>query len=68
MTDNIPTPDSYNYSIFNGQGDFENFPAVLRTGERAPDFSATLLETGQITRLSDYWSQHDLVVEFGSFT
>lgn len=68
MSENTPKPDSYNYSVFNGQGDFEDFPNVLRTGTPAPDFTATLLETGQRVRLSDYWRQQDLVVEFGSFT
>mgnify|MGYP001335434946 CR=1 FL=1 len=68
MPDIPPTSDSYNYSIFNGQGDFEGFPNVLRVGTSAPDFTAVLLETGQSVRLSDYWRQQDLVVEFGSFT
>lgn len=68
MTDHTPQPDTYNYSVFDGQGDFEDFPNVLRAGSSAPDFVATLLETGQPVRLSDYWRQQDLVVEFGSFT
>lgn len=66
-THSIPD-DSYNYRVFNGQGDFEDFPNVLRVGTSAPDFSATLLETGQPVKLSDYWQKQDLVVEFGSFT
>jgi peroxiredoxin len=41
---------------------------MLRVGMGAPDFSATLLETSQEVRLSDYWRRGDLVVEFGSFT
>ena len=68
MSENVPQSDEYNYRIFNGQGDFENFPTILRAGQGAPDFSATLLETGQPVRLSDYWRQGELVVEFGSFT
>ena len=68
MTDIPPTSDTYNYSIFNGQGDFEDFPNVLRVGTSAPDFTATLLESDQTVKLSDYWQKQDLVVEFGSFT
>ena len=68
MSENNPQLDEYNYSVFNGQGDFEQFITILRVGADAPDFSATLLETGQPVRLSDYWSRGDLVVEFGSFT
>ena len=68
MTDIPPTSDAYNYRIFDGQGDFEDFPNVLRVGTSAPDFTATLLESGQSVRLSDYWHRQDLVVEFGSFT
>jgi len=68
MSENVLQSDEYNFRIFSGQGDFEGFPSVLRAGQGAPDFSATLLETGQPVRLSDYWRQWDLVVEFGSFT
>lgn len=68
MSENTPQSDEYNYQIFNGQGDFEDFPNVLRAGMGAPDFTAILLETGQPVRLSDYWRKGDLVVEFGSFT
>lgn len=68
MTDYIPQTGTYNYSVFEGQGDFEDFATLLRAGAGAPDFAATLLETGQTVRLSDYWRQQDLVVEFGSFT
>jgi hypothetical protein len=68
MDENEPQVDSYNYGIFNGEGDFADFPTVLRVGTSAPDFSATLLETGSAVRLSDYWRKQDLVVEFGSFT
>lgn len=68
MIDDTPQPDTYNYSVFDGQGDFEDFATLLKAGASAPDFTATLLETGQPVRLSDYWRQQDLVVEFGSFT
>ncbi len=49
---NNPTP--YNYTVFEGQGDFDSFPAGPRVGSLAPDFAAILLETGQQVRLSDY--------------
>ena len=68
MTDHTSQPDTYNYGVFDGQGDFVDFPNVLRAGASAPDFAATLLETGKAVRLSDYWRRQDLVVEFGSFT
>ena len=61
-----PTP--YNYTTFEGQGDFESFPLGPRVGSLAPDFSAVLLDTGQVVRLSDYWRERDVLVEFGSFT
>lgn len=64
MTD----PTTYNYSTFEGQGDFDSFPTRLRIGSAAPDFSAVLLERGQPVRLSDYWRERDVLVEFGSFT
>ena len=64
MTD----PASYNYTTFEGQGDFDSFPSGPRVGSPAPDFTAILLETGQQARLSDYWRERDVVVEFGSFT
>ncbi len=59
---------SYNYTTFEGQGDFESFPLGPRVGSSAPDFPAVLLETGQEVRLSDYWRERDVLVEFGSFT
>lgn len=67
MPDSID-PSPYNYSRFEGQGDFESFPLGPRVGSLAPDFSAILLETGQAVRLSDYWRERDVLVEFGSFT
>lgn len=59
---------SYNYTTFEGQGDFDSFPSGPRVGSPAPDFSAILLETGQQVHLSDYWRERDVLVEFGSFT
>jgi hypothetical protein len=64
MTD----PATYNYTTFEGQGDFDSFPSGPRVGSPAPDLSAVLLETGQQVRLSDYWRERDVLVEFGSFT
>jgi len=64
MTDSPP----YNYTVFEGQGDFDSFPSGPRVGSPAPDFSAVLLETGQQVRLSDYWRERDVLVEFGSYT
>lgn len=68
MNENDSHQDEYNYRIFNGQGDFEQFGTICPVGTSAPDFAAIQLETGQAVRLSDYWRQGDLVVEFGSFT
>ena len=59
--------EKYNYSDFVGS-DFLPFRTHLPVGSRAPDFQAILLETGQAVRLSDYWKQTDLIVEFGSLT
>ena len=64
MTD----PTIYNYTTFEGQGDFDSFPSGPRVGSPAPDFSAVLLETGQLVRLSDYWRERDVLVELGSYT
>ena len=64
MTD----PTTYNYSVFEGQGDFDSFPSSAHVGSPAPDFSAILLDTGQPVRLSDYWRDKDVVIEFGSYT
>ncbi len=61
-------PTTYNYTTFEGQGDFDSFPAGPRVGSAAPDFPAILLETGQQVLLSEYWRERDVLVEFGSFT
>ena len=63
-----PTSDPYNYTIFEGKEDFVQFRTILQVGSPAPDFTATLLETGQPVHLSDYWQERDLLIEFGSFT
>lgn len=67
MPDSID-PAIYNYTIFEGQGDFDSFPMGPRVGSPAPDFSAVLLDMGQTVRLSEYWRECDVLVEFGSFT
>jgi hypothetical protein len=59
--------EQYNYSEFVGS-DFVPFRTHLPVGSSAPDFKATLLETGLPVRLSDYWKKGDLLVEFGSLT
>jgi hypothetical protein len=59
--------EKYNYSEFVGS-DFLLFRTHLPVGSAAPDFKATLLETGRPVRLSDYWKKGDLLIEFGSLT
>lgn len=66
----MPDPseiETYNYSEFVGS-DFLPFRTHLSVGSSAPDFQATLLETGEPVRLSDYWKNGDLLIEFGSLT
>ena len=60
--------EEYNYSIFEGREDFIAFRSGLQVGMPAPDFPATLLATGETVRLSDFWRQQDVVIEFGSHT
>ena len=59
---------TYNYALFEGQGDYETFPTPLFAGTAAPDASAILLDTGQSVQLSDYWRERDVLIEFGSYT
>lgn len=59
--------ERYNYSDFVGS-DFLPFRTHLPVGSSAPDFEATLLETGRSVRLSEYWKTSDLLIEFGSLT
>ena len=58
----------YNYTVFEGKEDFEGFRSLVQVGSEAPDFRATLLGTGESVRLSDYWREGDVVIEFGSLT
>jgi hypothetical protein len=67
MTDAIE-PAAYNYTVFEGQGDYETFPVPLHALSRAPDGVAVLLESGREVRLSDYWGERDVLIEFGSYT
>jgi hypothetical protein len=60
--------DSYNYSVFVGSDDFMDFRTLVPVGSSAPDFQATLLETGLPVKLSEYWKRNDVLIEFGSFT
>lgn len=60
--------EEYNYSVFVGSEEFLSFRTLLPVGSPAPDIQATLLETGQSVRLSEYWKKSDVLVEFGSFT
>jgi hypothetical protein len=60
--------EAYNYCAFEGQEDFVGFRTLLQVGSRAPDFPAILLETGEPVKLSDYWRERDVVIEFGSHT
>jgi hypothetical protein len=60
--------ERYNYGTFEGEEDFAGFRTLLQVGSRAPDFAAILLETGKTVKLSDYWRERDVVIEFGSHT
>ena len=63
--------EAYNYANFglgSSASDFAKFREHMKVGDRAPDFPATLLDTGQTVRLSDYWKDDDLLIEFGSLT
>jgi len=65
--DHLPS-DPYNYTVFEAKEDFVRFRTILQVGSPAPDFTAALLETGQPVRLSDYWRERDVLVEYGSLT
>jgi hypothetical protein len=60
--------EKYNYSVFVGSETFMEFRTILPVGSLAPDFQATLLETGLSVKLSEYWKKNDVLIEFGSFT
>lgn len=58
----------YNYDRFVGGDNFLAFRTVLPVGSMAPDFPATLLETGKQVHLSEFWRERDVLIEFGSLT
>ncbi len=63
--------ETYNYANFgpgSSASDFAKFREHMKVGDRAPDFQATLLDTGETVQLSDYWKDQDLLIEFGSLT
>ena len=63
--------EEYNYGTFplnmTGEG-FTDFPDFLHVGQKAPDGELLDVATGQTVRLSDYWREGPLMVEFGSIT
>jgi len=67
MTDPID-PTTYNYTVFEGQGDYSIFPTPLFAGATAPDCTTILLDSGEPVRLSDYRRERDVLIEFGSYT
>jgi hypothetical protein len=60
--------ETYNYSRFNEGSDFLAFRTALPVGSNAPDFAGTLLGAGRPARLSDFWRDQDVLIEFGSLT
>jgi len=60
--------EAYNYATFEGSDDFLAFRRALPVGSPAPDVTTTAADTGEPARLSDYWRDRDLLVEFGSLT
>ncbi len=59
---------TYNYAEFIGDDDFLAFRTALPVGSPAPDARVTVAASGEPTRLSEYWRDADLVIEFGSLT
>ena len=59
---------TYNYTEFVGDDDFLAFRTAVPVGSAAPDVAVTVTATGEPGRLSDYWRDADLVIEFGSLT
>ncbi len=63
--------EQYNYTNFPEdmqETDFSAFPNILHAGTDAPDGVLVDAATGSEVRLSDYWSEGPLVIEFGSAT
>ena len=59
---------AYNYAAFEGTDDFLAFRTALPVGSAAPDVAVTLADDGRAVRLSDYWREGDVLIEFGSLT
>jgi hypothetical protein len=59
---------TYNYAEFIGDDDFLAFRTALPVGSAAPDVAITVAASGEPGRLSDYWREADVVIEFGSLT
>ena len=66
--DDRQTIEAYDYAAFEGTDDFLAFRTALPVGSPAPDFAVTLADNGVAARLSDFWRDRDLLVEFGSLT
>lgn len=63
--------DRYNYADFvmaREEPHFAAFRRRLHVGEKAPDGPLLRLGDGNPVRLSDYWREGPVVIEFGSFT
>ncbi len=58
----------YNYSEFVGSEEFLAFRSLCQVGTSAPDFATLRLNDRQTVKLSDYWKNGDVVLEFGSLT
>ncbi len=60
--------ERYNYAVFQGSDNFFAFRTVLRVGDLAPDGELVALDSGQPVRLSEFWRERDILIEFGSLT
>lgn len=69
------TGPEYNYDRFDQYvesgaelAEFSAFANLLHAGDPAPDASLLRLDDEAEVRLSELWADHNLVIEFGSFT
>lgn len=60
--------EAYNYEEFVGGDSFLAFRTLLPVGSPAPDFQASLLDSGKPVQISEYWKKGDVLIEFGSLT
>ncbi len=61
----------YNYASFPltmSDEDFARFPGLMKAGQPALDGELVNAADGGTVKLSDYWSEGPLVMEFGSIT